>query len=401
MDYNAYSKKELIERIHALQSQVHDLTESEAQCELSNQACLISEAKYRMVFENTGTATITYKDDRVILMCNTMFERLSGYTREEIEGKLSWEIFVAPEDKGRLDKYHELRSKLDDNVPREYEFDFINRYGKVKCVYIRICISPETKERIASLVDITHMKKTEEERIILIDELERKNDELARFTYVVSHELKSPLVNMDMFLNILKDDAEAGHIENIRNYVPRILAMNQTMVMRIKELLELSKKGRQLGHVEEIQLKKIVTEAVALLEEHIKSKGVKLIVDRQLPEVIGDPLRLTEVFENLISNAIKYMGDQKTPQIEIGGEVKDCKAEVFVKDNGMGIEKKNTETVFGLFKKISNESDGTGVGLALVKRIIEAHQGKIWVESEGLGKGSTFYFTLPFCKPPI
>lgn len=398
MDLKSYTKEQLILEIETLQKQIDDLAESEAQCELSNQACLISEAKYRMVFENTGTATITFRDDRIIQMCNTMFERLSGYTKEEIEGKISWDIFVSEADKIRLGKYHERRSRFDCDVPTEYEFKFINRYGKEKCVYIRICMSPETKERIASLVDITHIKKTEEERVRLIDELERKNDELARFTYVVSHELKSPLVNMDMFLNILKEDAEAGHIENIRNYIPRILSMNQTMVTRIKDLLELSKQGRQLGHVEELPLKRVVSEAICLLEKHLKSQNVKLILDPQLPVVIGDPLRLVEVFENLISNAIKYMGDQKQPRIEIGGHLREDKVEVFVKDNGMGIEKKNTETVFGLFKKISNESDGTGVGLALVKRIIEAHQGNIWVESEGLGKGSTFYFTLPVAQ---
>ncbi len=395
MNLDTASREELIQTVQSLEEKIQSLETAEAQCELASQACLTNEIKYRMVFENTGAATITYKDDRVIRMCNTMFEKLSGYSKEELEGKKSWAEFVHESDRERLDEYHRKRSQLCKEVPCEYEFKFIDRDRHVKYIFVRISISEMTKERIASLVDITAMKKAEQDKERLIQELETKNDELARFTYVVSHELKAPLANQEMFLNILNEDAESGNIDGIRKYMPRLLEMNQRLLQRIRDLLDLSKKGRLLGHVEKIQLKKVIAESVCLLEEHMKSNDVKLVIDSRLPRILGDPLRLTEVFENLISNAIKYMGDQPSPKIEIGGHQKDGKVEVFVKDNGMGIEKKNTETVFGLFKKISNESDGTGVGLALVKRIIEAHQGSIWVESEGLGKGSTFYFTLP------
>ena len=135
-------------------------------------------------------------------------------------------------------------------------------------------------------------------------------------------------------------------------------------------------------------------QAAEALTGKIDARGIELEID-DMPSVRVDETRLREVYQNLIENAIKYMGEQKTPRIRIGAEVKDDMVQCFVSDNGIGIEQKFQEQIFGLFQRLSNDTGGTGIGLALVKRIVEVHDGKVWVESEGLGKGASLWFSLP------
>jgi signal transduction histidine kinase len=139
----------------------------------------------------------------------------------------------------------------------------------------------------------------------------------------------------------------------------------------------------------------LAREAAALLVRPITERGVRVEIAPELPVVLGDRPRLLEVLQNLLDNAIKFLGEQPAPQVVVGvrhdGEETVC----FVRDNGIGIEPRHQEKIFGLFERLDTTSDGTGIGLALVKRIIEVHGGRIWVESAGAGHGSTFCFTLP------
>lgn len=131
------------------------------------------------------------------------------------------------------------------------------------------------------------------------------------------------------------------------------------------------------------------------MDTRIRSKNVIVNIEPEFSSLFGDRIRLREVFENLLDNAVKYMGEQKDPIIEIGIRHDSDEPVIFVKDNGLGIEEIYHERVFRLFEKLNPSIEGTGIGFALVKRIIETQCGKIWVKSEGLGKGSTFCFTLP------
>jgi signal transduction histidine kinase len=226
------------------------------------------------------------------------------------------------------------------------------------------------------------------------DELEQQVAELERFTYTVSHELKTPIVTIKGFLGIVEKDLMDGKFEKIKSDFARISKAADNMYSTLSDLLALSRVGRLVNPSSEFPLSELVQEAVESASGTIRSHNIILRVDPNLPLVYGDRQRLREVFENLIDNAAKYMGNQKQPLIEIG--VKGGKEPVFfVRDNGMGIESQYQSKIFGLFDKLDPASEGTGVGLAIIKRIIENHGGKIWVESEGLGKGSIFYFTLP------
>jgi PAS domain S-box-containing protein len=259
-------------------------------------------------------------------------------------------------------------------------------------------ISQQAAIAIANASLFEQLQKELIERQSLIAELESKNAELERFTYTVSHDLKSPLFTIRGFLGYLEQDALAGKHERVKSDMQRITDATEKMQMLLNDLLELSRVGRLKNESVSISFGELAQDAAELVQGQIMEKGVAVHIGDDLPTVFGDRQRLLEVLQNLIDNACKFMGNQKEPRIEIGQDgMEDGKPVLFVRDNGIGIAPEHYERVFGLFNKLDAKSDGTGIGLALVKRIVEVHGGRIWVQSEA-GSGSTFYFTLP--TPP-
>lgn len=243
--------------------------------------------------------------------------------------------------------------------------------------------------------DITERKQIEEEREKLIRELEAKNAELERFTYTVSHDLKSPLVTIKGYLDFLKQDLSSGRSERVHSDMERISNAAKKMEQLLKDLLELSRIGRLMNPSKKIPFEEVVREALEIVHGQLEATGVTVHTQSDLPIVYGDRQRLIEVLQNFLDNAAKYMGNQKEPLIEIGhSDGEDGKPIFFVKDNGIGIAPEYYERIFGLFNKLDATTEGTGIGLAVVKRIVEVHGGRVWVESE-VGNGSAFYFTLP------
>jgi signal transduction histidine kinase len=226
------------------------------------------------------------------------------------------------------------------------------------------------------------------------EQLERQVAELERFTYTVSHELRTPLVTVMGFMGSIEKDLQDGKHEKAQTDFPRVIGAAKNMHNTLSELLELSRIGRIINPPEEVELHEVVREALDAVEGRIRSRNVKIEVAHPLPAVYGDRPRLREVFENLIDNAAKYTSNQLAPFIEIGSRGGN-EPVFYIKDNGLGIEPQYHSRIFRLFEKLDSATEGTGVGLTLVKRIIETHGGKIWVESEGLGKGTTFCFTIP------
>ncbi|MFN2284175.1 MAG: sensor histidine kinase, partial [Anaerolineae bacterium] len=247
---------------------------------------------------------------------------------------------------------------------------------------------------IGSFYDITHIKQAEFEREKLIAELEAKNAELERFTYTVSHDLKSPLITIGGFVGFLQRDLLNGDMTQAQEDMARITAALAKMQQLLDELLELSRIGRRMNLPETVPFEIIAREAVELVRGRITAGDVTVEIMPDLPTVHGDRARLVEVVQNLVDNACKYMGDTSQPHIEIGARQTEAETVFYVRDNGIGIDPQYHEKVFGLFDKIDPASDGDGVGLAIVKRIVEVHGGKIWIESGDQGTGSTFCFTL-------
>jgi signal transduction histidine kinase len=251
----------------------------------------------------------------------------------------------------------------------------------------------EREEDLKSEIAVREQIQAEHEK--LITQLELNNAELERFTYTVSHDLKSPLVTIKGFLGMLKKDMEQNQMNRVQNDMQRISDAAEKMGALLSDLLELSRIGRQVNPPEEIDLVKLTRDTLETLDGRIREHNVSVTVSPDLPIVYADRNRLREVLENLIDNAAKYMGEQTTPLIEIGQRDSGTETIIYIKDNGIGVEPQFHTKIFGLFEKLNAASEGSGIGLALIKRIIEVHGGRIWVESEGRGKGSIFCFTIP------
>ena len=244
------------------------------------------------------------------------------------------------------------------------------------------------------ICDLTKRKQAEEVREKLIRELEAKNAELEQFTYSASHDLQSPLVTIKGFLGILEQDLAEEKTDAVQDNISEISSAADKMKRLLDELLQLSRIGRVANLSEEVPLAEVAQKALELLAGNISERGVQVEIISELPTVWGDRVRLLEVMQNLIDNAIKF-STEPNPRVEIGAKHEGDKTICFVRDNGIGIDPKFQDKIFGLFEQLDAGSAGTGIGLALVKRIIEFHGGSIWGESQGPGKGCTFFFSLP------
>lgn len=246
-----------------------------------------------------------------------------------------------------------------------------------------------SRDRLASEV-----MERERAEVLLRD----KNAEMEHFVYRVSHDLRSPLVTVGAFIEYLKKDIASKNFEQAGKDMDYIQAAVEKMDRMIGELLELSRIGRVSRAPVSVSFQNLVGEALNAVAGHIVQQKVDVQTNDVDVVIHGDALRLTEIWQNLVENAIKYMGDQPLPCIEIGAERHEGRMAFFVRDNGMGIDPDDQAKIFGLFEKLNPGSEGAGLGLGLVKRIVEMYGGRLWVASEGAGQGSCFWFTLPKCE---
>ena len=229
----------------------------------------------------------------------------------------------------------------------------------------------------------------------LVEELSQRNTELERFTYTVSHDLKSPLVTVNGFIGLLEKDIAAGDRVRANEDMHRIKSATDTMAALLEDLLELSRVGRQVHPSEAVSLTELSELVAETLQVSINDHGAVVEIQSDMPTVFVDKLRMGEVIQNLLENAIKFSGESNEPQIGISASQLQDRVVMRFRDNGIGIDPRYHDSVFGLFNRLDSKVPGTGVGLALVKRIVEIHGGEIWIESAGDGRGSTFCFTLP------
>jgi PAS domain S-box-containing protein len=252
-----------------------------------------------------------------------------------------------------------------------------------------------------AILDVTDRQRIEGQREELIRELEAKNDELERFTYTVSHDLKSPIITIKGFLGLISKDLADGQTERLREDVARMSSAADGMQRLLHELLRLSRIGRVVSPSERVPFGDVAREAAAIVRARLEERGVRLEIDDDLPVVHGDRVRLVEVVQNLLENAAKFLGDPPSPVVRVGARPGEHGAPpvLFVQDHGIGIDPRFHEKVFGLFEKLDPRAEGSGVGLALVRRIVEVHGGRVWIESGGRGQGTTVCFTLPHSPP--
>ncbi len=241
---------------------------------------------------------------------------------------------------------------------------------------------------------VTERQRLLEERERLIGKLEQRNAEMVRFNYTISHDLRNPLVTITNFLGLLRRDAVAGRPESLERDLEHLEAAADQMRQLLEDLFEFSRASVRVHPAEAVPFGELVDEVLEELSGPIAERGVVVEVE-DLPIVHGDRAQLRKLVRHLLDNAVRYLGDQPAPRVEVGLE-RDGQDHVFyVRDNGQGIDPQYHDKIFGLFERLDTRSEGTGVGLALAKRVVEIHSGRIWVESEGREQGSTFRFTLP------
>lgn len=229
-------------------------------------------------------------------------------------------------------------------------------------------------------------------------EIEMKNAELERFVYTVSHDLKTPLVTIRGFLGHAKKDARSGELDRLRDDLAHIDKATEIMARLLNELLELSRIGRIINEPEIIELRELAEEAFEQVRGQIGDRDVTLEMAEDLPEILADRTRMLEVLQNLLDNAVKFTAGEPDPRIQIGVCGGHEETTIYVRDNGLGIDPRYHDRVFDLFERLDPTIDGTGVGLSIVRRIVEIHGGRVWIESDGRGRGTTVYLTLP---PPV
>jgi len=263
--------------------------------------------------------------------------------------------------------------------------------------------SNEVKKIITVIRDITKELQMENEKEKIMKELEFKNKELEDFTHTISHDFKSPLITIEGFANMLKDNLSEMNVNGMdenMDYLNFISNSANKMRHMMDETLKLSKMGKFVSPPKEIPYDNIIQEAMDFMHGEIVKNEVEISKAKNLPIVCVDKIRIIELLINLIGNSIKYSKKDEKPMIEIGHIINDKSNEssgyaiFYVKDNGIGISKKNQEQVFELFYQTSDDNVGSGAGMAIVRKIVESHGGKVWVESE-INKGTTIFYTLP------
>ncbi len=349
-----------------------------------------SEEKFRSLFENIteGVALheLVYENNKPvnyrILDVNPAFKEHTGLDQEKARGALATDLYNSP-DPPYLKEYSDVAI-----TRKPYRFSVfyapMNRHLEISA------ISPKKDQFATVFEDVTEQKKNE-------IEIKQKNEELTRFIYTVSHDLKSPLVTIKAFTSYLKEDLESNDKAAQDKDINYIQNAADKMGKLLDELLELSRVGRQEKPKTKATLKSIAQSAIDLVAGRLAKNKIKIQFTGPPVMLYGHTQRFIQLYQNLIDNSAKFMGDQPEPLVEIGSfsdAGRNNEVVLFVRDNGSGIDPRYHHKIFGLFEKMDNQTEGTGIGLALIKRIVEVHGGSIWFESGDKHKGTTFYFTL-------
>jgi signal transduction histidine kinase len=226
-------------------------------------------------------------------------------------------------------------------------------------------------------------------------EVKARTQEIESFVYTVSHDLKAPIVSMQGMASLLLEDWGSQADEKIKRYIGRIIHNANYMEELITGLLALSRIGRKQQNIVRAEVKEVLGEILDLHQQLFLSKKIQVLIQPSLPSFTFEKMQSTQLFQNLITNSAKFMGDQPFPKIEIGGRALPESIEFYVKDNGIGIDPAYHDKVFGLFQRLKEvEVEGTGVGLSIVKKIVDLAGGRIWIESKK-GEGTTFFIQFP------
>ena len=334
-----------------------------------------------------------------ITLMNKRGCEILGYDEEEIIGKNWFDNFV-PDNEREQVREGFVQFISGEIEPMEYFENIVStKSGTVRLIAWHNTVLKDDEGNIVGTLssgeDITERKKREEELHNLTEELKRSNADLEQFAYSASHDLQAPLRGIEGFIKLLSKRYKGKLDAKADEFIEFTIEGVQRMKMLIKDLLEYSQIGTKNKNFSSVDSSIPLALALANLQRSIEENKAAVTYDA-LPNVLADSSQLSRLFQNLIGNAIKFHGNE-LPKIHISAELKGEEWIFAVSDNGIGIDPKNFDRIFSVFQRLHTmeEYEGTGIGLASCKKIVERHGGRIWVVSE-IGKGTTFYFTLPY-----
>jgi PAS domain S-box-containing protein len=386
-----------------LRRRTQELTEANDELRRTNRKVERLKDRYSDLYENAPAMYFTVDRKGRFLECNSTLVRTLGYTRKELLGRPVSRIQPGG-----------LRSLVDERYaedlrpgPIEYESEWAKSDGEVIAVWVTGSAIPDADGLVRHVryvaQDVTARRKLEaelkikNERLALANvELSRKNKELDEFTYVVSHDIQEPLRTLIAFSDFLMRDHADKLDDSGKEYVRYLVDASKRLRSLIQDLLALSRAGKVTSEFVEVDLNQVVEVLKADLAALVRSKHARIVVEAPLPTAWGDRDRIGQLLTNLVGNGLKY-NKMAEPRVEISAVAEPGHGVILsVRDNGIGIEARFHDKIFRLFRRLHTreEYEGTGAGLAICQKIVQAHNGRIWVESEP-GRGSTFFVVLP------
>ncbi len=370
----------------------------------AEEARRLSDSKFRKIFESGIIGLLFWNVNGDILDANDEFLAIVGYTREDLQlGRISWRDMTPPE-YNDLDT-QALKELAESGVSKPFEKEYFRKDGTRVPVLLAAAVLGNDNEMqgVAYIMDISERRRMEQElhelnrnlevRVMQrTQELQLTNKELESFSYTVSHDLRAPLRAINGYARMLMEDYENKLEDEGKRLIEIIQGNAKKMGQLVDDLLEFSRMGKRSLNMGTVHLNDVVQDVI----KELNDDNLNLHLDDQmLGTVQADPVLMHQVFQNLISNAIKYSSKKERPELWIGAMEEGSRKIYFVRDNGAGFDMAYYNKLFGVFNRLhrQEEFEGTGVGLAIVHRIVTRHGGKIWAEGK-VGEGATFYFTL-------
>ncbi len=394
-------RKKDLEELRRYRVQLEELVKKRTEeLEKANRALVESEEKFRELFNKADDMiTLVELNEKGIpgdfIEVNDVATKRLGYTREEFS-KMTPADIIAPE---KLVEISKNAAEINKEGGAKFEIVHITKDGRRIPVEVTNHAFELRGKRVALAIsrDITERKRAEKEQQRLVEDLKRSNEELERFAYVASHDLQEPLRTIASFIQLLERRYEGKFDKDANEFMDYIVDASFRMKDQIDGLLEYSRVTTDYKEFQPVDLEISLNHAITDLKTLIEENNAEINHD-PLPTVMGNDDQLRRVFQNLVGNALKFRKPEIPPRINISVYADEENNEYIfsVADNGIGIDEQYMERIFVIFQRLHTRKSykGTGIGLSVVKRIIEHHGGRIWVESEP-GTGSTFYFTLP------
>lgn len=346
------------------------------------------------ILKNVRDSVIVYDLHGKIIYWNKGAESVYGYAEEEILGENIIKLYLNSDNKQLT---HDLM-KIKESGEYIGEWEGKRKDGSKVTVDIMETLMFDANRDITGIIgisrDITERKQMEKEREVLLRELRRSNDELSQFAYITSHDLQEPLRTIASFTQLLEMRYKDKLDDDADEFMEYIVSASTRMKQMIMDLLEYSRIGMNKKEFYSVDMEEVLNDVIINLNDLIERTGTEITHD-PLPIVIGENDNLFRVFQNLIGNAIKFRKSDEPSKVHISAKKEDNDYIFSIHDNGIGMEEQYLDRIFTIFQRLHTreEYEGSGIGLSISKKIIERHNGHIWVESE-YGKGSTFYFTL-------